>query len=466
MNRVTLPYVMVVALAIGLLTVVPAASARDDVLQSVIDMSAPMVQVSPKNLYSADSIKVFEEEVKHARQAGIPLSVQIVQIPSTLPPLNGASRSEQASGLSQERTQSFADSLLRQKPVESSEGADDGVLMLIVVPRTHREGTTVAFATGSNTFPLNNVRPDDFDEAITRMTSLFKEGRVSDGILSGLYYINYQNLFGPPVQRTQSTLLNDLKRAINVPGAALTLGACAALVGFCVFAMRRHRGTGTTAADMDNPYIVAALQHGRVDHQVTTSALTALVQRGALRWKADGDTLIVAEPNAATWPFERAVIACLAAEAVDGVLSPSAMRQLANVTKPARAVLEREMIDRGLVDPASRVWTWRIVSGCLTLLTLLALLIVPAIRSMSDAIVLAIVIGVIVATAVVRWATTMSALTSTGQAALSAWNPSRFTPADQQIARSTDALDHVATNPDASSSSANRIRALRGLGAI
>jgi uncharacterized membrane protein YgcG len=151
----------------------------------------------------------------------------------------------QAQEMDAGQTAAYASELRSEWRVESREGADDGLLILIVVDPGGRNATRSALSWGENALPNNGL-----DQRIAQgiedswLSENLEEGRTFEGVLFTLRRFNYYSEYEPP----QPGPLSE-RQALVRTGMAWASPALA-LVAIAPFVMTR---TGTRAGGPWNP---------------------------------------------------------------------------------------------------------------------------------------------------------------------------------------------------------------------
>jgi len=148
----------------------------------------------PENLpYFYDAAGMFPEDQRNtlARDAQL---LQSTGIP-TLVYVREASAAQAAI----EESQDFADQLRTDWGVESEEGADDGLVLLVSwVPNTPQASTAV-FSYGAATFENSGLTPEAIQETIdTSVASLIDQGKPFETLVYLMRETRYTGIYSPP----------------------------------------------------------------------------------------------------------------------------------------------------------------------------------------------------------------------------------------------------------------------------
>lgn len=415
--------ILLIALA---LVATPAGAQDRDPLAPVSGMEAPQFEAFPPDAVAEENAEAITALVNEARLFGVPVAVRVVDLPIDHTALSGFSDLDPSSPIAEETVREMAQAWMSYEPIESAPGADDGFLMFVVIPDDPTLSVAV-FEWGSNALPLNGLTQENVDAVIDDLVMpRFAADEISQGIRLGLSVFSYNNLFGEPERRQLSELHQNLKLAVDVPLAGITIISALVLVGFALWIHRRDRGSTSARPHRTlSPLAAAALHQGRVDDIVLTGSMLTLIREGALYpGSLERDPLMIA-PEAQSRvsdPYARNVLDILERHADStGTIPPAVMRRFADVASPAQSALEDDLARHELFNPFGRVeTTWLVLAstlvGAIALFTLL-----PSILGMSRIGVFAIVFAAICIAGVVTWAVRRSWTTSRGETALREW---------------------------------------------
>lgn len=443
-------------------------SAQRDPLAPVFDMEAEPLQVHPPELVAQENQDAIIGLVQEARQFGVPVAVRIVSLEQGHEFLPDLGDLEPGTRLVEDTMRELAIQWLGREPIESSPGADDGFLMLVIIPEDQSLSSAI-IQPDEDALPLNGLTRGNIDEVIaTHVLPSFENNEVSQGIRTGLSIFSYNNLFGTPERIELGDLHRDLQMVAGIPLAGATALGAGALAVLALWI--RSREHGTPAGDTGEPisaFAAAALHRGRVDDAVVTGGLLELLRRGAL--VADGDQLRLAEGKALEPgdPLLGGIMDALRQNAgSDGAIQPAAARRLHDLVGPAATALEDDLASRGMFNKDGRVeLMWLVLASGLVGATALFTLI-PSTLGMARFGIAAIALAAVTIAVVLTWATRRSWTTPMGRDALQAWLADA--PADERIA--FDAVVHQdellsAIGGPFTPPTVDVVRRLRGLGA-
>lgn len=386
-----------------------------------LTMEAPPFASFPAGILTGDDATLIYRLVLENREFGVPLAVRVISVPTSAARLPGPVPSQQ------EITKRLAAEWLANEPIESSPGADDGILLLVVIPADDHTQTTAAYATGANAFPQNGVTRPRLD-AIVRgvMEPYFRADTVGTGIAEGTATLSYENLFlsSPRIEVTGAR--ERLQSVANLPLAALAAASALALLGFA-FWLNRRRGPAGSATGPLSPFAAAAIARGRVDDAVTTGAVLHLIELGALTpWTTPrGVTLAIGPAPTGADRFVVHVWDALRVEAQGEppAVSPAAMRRLPDVLSAPRHELEDDVARRGLLNRNAKRETLWVGLACFIVLAVALYTLTPAIVGLARWGVFAAAFALVAICLTIWWLSHRSWATATGEAALRAWTP-------------------------------------------
>lgn len=465
--------VLLILIAFTIAGVPVSIAAERDPLASVVDMDAPQLQTVPPSIFTSAQRDNITSVVNEARLFGVPLVVRVIRVPAPLGLLSDSTAIASAAPSAQQLTQRLAEEWLAEEGVETSPGAEDGILLLVVIPEGNHRLTKAAIATGDNALPLNGLTRERLDNVVTDiMQPSFANNSIGAGIHSGISHLSYDNLFAVPVrlQRTdQQEKLRDLTN--TVPVGIIALGV-AALGGLILWIRRRDR-TRIAAPDGNllSPFEAGALARGRVDEPVVTAALLHLIDCGAIdaRIQRSGELVLWVNPNVTVAdPFAQEVAHRLVVEAgQDGHLPDPAMRRLQDILVPAREWLHNRLAARNLFNSDARVEAVWITLGSAALGALGLFTLVPSMVAMSHLGIFAVIIAMLAVAAALTWAVRRSWTTRAGEQRLETWLSSPRDPEIRGIHEMIvhqDALLQTPGGPD-TPPPIRMVRGLRALGA-
>jgi len=132
---------------------------------------------------------------------------------------------------SREESQATADQLRVEQNIESSEGADDGMIMLVTVhPESPRSGTVV-LSFGRHALPKGGLTVESVENIYERtMLPRLKRSRLYSALHVGIRRIIYLETYIPDVQPPLTETQKTVRSVINVVGPLAFLGGAAGLV--------------------------------------------------------------------------------------------------------------------------------------------------------------------------------------------------------------------------------------------
>lgn len=414
-------------IVIGFLFSNPAfVNAERDPLASVVDMSSPQVQVIPDDLFTNEQRASLAGVVNEARLFGVPLVVRAITLPTSLQALPDATTLTGVVPNEQEIVQRMAEAWLAEETVETSDGAGDGILLLVVIPENDHTRASAAFATGPNALPLNGLTEEHLDRVLHDVIyPFFANNHIATGIHSGVAYLSYDNLFAVPARHQRSDQQQVLNDITSIAFTGLALAGILALDGLVLWIRRRDRYSGQGSEHLLSPFEAGALARGRVDANVITAALLHLVDIGALRLQTGqtGETILAIQDSVpVTDPFAQRIRDRLLAEAGNnGFVQGASMRRIQDVLSPVGDNLQDTLVARSLFNRDAKVETIWIVLASAALAAYAAFLLMPSMMSMSRLGLAAILLVAFAVIAALLWIARRSWTSRAGQAALAQW---------------------------------------------
>lgn len=130
-----------------------------------------------------------------------------------------------------EESQATADRLRVAQKVESSEGADDGMMMLVTInPEAPRSGTVV-LSFGRNALPKGGLTAESVEDIYERvMLPRLKRNRLYSALHVGIRRIIYLETYIPDPQPPLTESQRTVRGVVNVLGPLMFLGAAAGFV--------------------------------------------------------------------------------------------------------------------------------------------------------------------------------------------------------------------------------------------
>ena len=127
------------------------------------------------------------------------------------------------------QSQYFADQLRATWNIESTPGADDGIVFLITIRESVPKTALLSLSYGSNVFPVGQMTIDDLNNMLdTEANPRFNVGNVNGGMTFALRRILYAIEYTAPYPAERTTLQN-VAHAISVPLSALAVFGVLAL---------------------------------------------------------------------------------------------------------------------------------------------------------------------------------------------------------------------------------------------
>lgn len=372
-----------------------------------------------RNLAYEETMSALVNVVNESRDFGIPFTVHVITD-------EGIDDERSADEIAADR---YADA-----PVETREGADDGLLMVVIVTEPDHTETRVGFAAGTNFYPRGGITPERLETiASVQMQALIDENRIGDAVVEGATWVEWTQLFQPTPNEPATHLEKGLGNLLE-PWGALLFGGLAALVLAAAVGTKALTWRGTTASvtlDGDDAIDMGAIARGRVDRAVLAGALLDAVDRGTI--VLDGQRHLRA--GEAATPRDTLLIEALGdIEARGGTPTPAVLgRYLANDAE-ARHALENRLATAGALDPRSPVLTvWlRCIAAVGTVLGVIGL-VVSVLGEVAPSLAGAIALTGI-SLVVLIWNERRSWTTSAGRGALRVWEVAHPSPEDRQRA--------------------------------
>lgn len=159
-----------------------------------------------------------------------------------------------------DHAQMVADAMLRTWNVESSPGADDGLVILVTLHGSSPRGSSVVLAYGPNTFPIGQMTEAYMlqvynDDMVPRMRTNDAVGALTWGVRRLVYYAEYTPPFPDPIVGTQATV----KTVADALGPAVPQTTVLILLLVPVFAERRLTVWPTRQSLASSAILIAAI---------------------------------------------------------------------------------------------------------------------------------------------------------------------------------------------------------------
>ena len=403
--------------AVQLYSIVTSEHDGWDIFAPVEATTEPLV-VEPRNLLSRDDRESLNHVVTETRGYGIPWSIWVV------------SRDSLESDLSAEE---IAAQRYAEQPVESTEGAGDGLLMVVVVPEPDHTATEVAFVTGPNFYPKGGITPERLDEiAEVQMAPLITDDNIGDAVIEGATWVEWTQLFQPAPDSPPSNLERGLQDLLSPLGAA-AIAALAIIVLAAAVLVKAitWRGSGAATQPDLNGLLAAAAARGRVDRHVIAGAILNAVDRGAIAVDDRGLTAPAEPQEASKWDAKlRALVSDL--QQGGEPVTPALLTRYLRHNGDLRRAIEDELARDGAFHPRSpvlTVWLRWIAAGGL-LLGAIAL-VLAVIGESAPALTAGLALATI-SLVVLIWNERRSWTTRSGMRALAQWRATHDAPDDRE----------------------------------
>lgn len=455
-------------LTLAMLTTQTVEARDRDPLAPVFSMKAVPFEAFPPDLVAPQNAEAITALVNEARLFGVPVAVRVVSVAEGHPRLPQLADQDPAARVPDEVMRDMAQRWMGEEPIESAPGAEDGFLMLVVIPEDPTLSTAV-IEPGPNGLPLNGLTRANIDEVMqTLVLPSFENNEVSQGIRNGLSVFSYNNLFGKPERIELDDLHTDLQLVAGVPLAGATALGAAGLLGLAAWIRRRGKALPAPGESLAmSPFEAAALHEGRVNDAVVTGGLLELMRRGVVTNDDHGLRVDERRAGAIADPLLGDIVAILRRNAgPDGRIGMSSVRRLHDLMGPARKNLEDRLAAHGLYNRDGRVeLAWLLLaSGLVAGIALFTLL--PSILGMARFGIIAIILAILAITVVLTWGMRRSWTTPRGREAMEAWRGSASV--EERVA-----FDTIVHQDDLISSVGGPftpatvvlVRSLRGLGA-
>lgn len=365
-------------------------NAREGDTLEPITIEAPNLVTWPENLLAEDpDFRVINQRVREARNSGVPLAVRIVDL--TMPEnelpfqVRQYLREDFSQPLSPEQQQTIAESWVRSEAIETSDEANDGFLLLVLVPED-RTQTQAIWWIGPNALPLNGLTRENIAATQGVMNDQFAQGNMPNGVFLGVSEFSYNIQFGTPERLERSTLQDALHMAM-IPMAIITALTGLAIPVLAVVLSRRN-STDAQIRDEISPWEAAALHMGRARAEIPAAMLLRAIQDGHTTPLEDGGLQIsTASSNDAI-----EVLRPFADE--DGIVDKATMYEITALTQPVREGIEQRLASIGAMTPDAVRDRCSLLVAIGIAAFMAALTTVPGVVSMSAIGVLGIVIAI------------------------------------------------------------------------
>lgn len=447
------------ALMLVVLLTMPVASvtAREGDTLEPIQINAPALSTWPDDLLHTDDANDIAGRVHEARASGVPVAIRIVDLsqdPMDLPfQARQYARLDLSQPLTPEQQEQVGQSWVNAEPVESSAGANDGFVLIVLVPED-RTQTQAVWWVGAEALPINGLTQANILATQTVMSQQFADSNMPNGVYLGISEFSYNIQFGEPEQLVPTELQRALRWS-TVPLAIVTIAAGVGVPVLAYWCSRRVPKDPIGEHEL-TPWEAAALQQGRARQEIPAAMLLDAVHRGTLTPLAGGALQI----------GDDAVLEPLRAYATtDGVVSKAALYEIEAIMQPVRTDIEERMASIGAMTASARADRTLILVAMGITAFLAVLSVVPSVVSMSRWGIFAITIALIGIGAGWWWLTYRSYTTPGGRTLLADWL-STASPEDRErfeMVVHQDMLTDQRGGPDVHQQM-RLMRQLRGLG--
>lgn len=445
-----------------LLMVAPAlsATAREGDTLVPVTIDAPLLITYPDTFLTDNDFSAIQGRVTEARNSGVPLAVRIVDLSSNnrdVPPEIRRLIDTDLSQLTEIQINGITQVWIDQEPIETAPGADDGLLLLVIVP-ADRTQTQALWRIGPNALPLNSLTADNIAATVPTMEAQFAQRYVANGVFQGLLEFGSSIQFGVP-ERRESTTLQDALHTAMIPLAVVT-----ALAGLAIpliaWRLGRPSASEVPATATLTAWEAAAIRIGRASPAVTTAMSLDAVHEGAFRPADDGGLFLSPESDN---PMVETLRPFASSE---GVISRAATLEIEGITHPLRLEMEDRLASIGAFTKSARTdRTWMLLAIGINAF-LIASGTIPIVVSMSAIGILGIAIAVLGIACGWWWLEHRSYTTEAGAAMLTDWLETASTEERNRFdlaVHQTFLIEHTG-GPD-TSAQMKLVRHLRGLGA-
>lgn len=365
--------------------------AREGDTLEPIAIDAPNLITWPENMLDEEpDYRIINQRVREARNSGVPLAVRIVDLSlpeNELPfQIRQFLREDFSQPLSPELQQQIANAWVKSEDIETSAEADDGFLLLVLVPED-RTQTQAIWWIGPNALPLNGLTTENISATQNVMNDQFSRGNLTDGVFLGISEFSYNIQFGTPDRLERSTLQNAL-RISTVPLAIFSAISGVAIPVLAVVFTRQNNFGSTIKFEL-SPWEAAALHIGRARAEIPAAMLLDSIHNGEISALADGSLQLSSNSSNTAVELLRSFVDD------NGIVDTATMYEIEALLEPVRRTIETDLMGIGAMTPdAGRDRIAMLVAmGIAAFLAMLG--IVPSVLSMSAVGVLGIGIAII-----------------------------------------------------------------------
>lgn len=317
----------------------------------------------------------------------------------------------------------YAANLLNDLEIESAPGADDGLLMMAVIPEGNHTATTVHFAAGHAFYPRGGITPERLEWiADVQMAPYIADNTIGDAIIEGAYWVEWMQFFEPPPNPAPTVLQTGLRDLLH-PLGTVALGGLAMLIagGAVAVAVMTRRGIGPAdRIDLDVTG-ATALAIGRVNCQVIAGVVLDAIERGVLIETAEGLAHGSNDTSPRSGRYDAQIVRAVTSLQEEGaVVTPARLvRYLGKSELPS--TIEDNLAGYGLMHPRSPLFqaVLRIATVAGSLLGITGLVV--AVLGQVESTLFAALALTAVAIPGLIWNESRSWTTRAGQTALKQW---------------------------------------------
>lgn len=386
----------------------------------VIDVD-PLIAQPPDILSARDRetirhVVVNTDEEPQPRRFGIPWSVAVIRDTEIDPDMEVAE---------------YAETLFDDLEIESSEGADDGMLMAVVIPEGNHTGTSVHFVTGANFYPRGGITPERLRWiADVQMAPMIANNTIGDAIIEGAFWVEWMQLFEPP---PRPPAIESTSSALHPLGSTAMAGLTLLIVGAAVYiAVVTRRGDTRMSEPVALDAILAsAIAIGRINQRVVAGVVLDGIERGVLtdsgnRLMLPADTTVGRQGRHDS-SLTQAMISL--ARLNVPVSFDRLVRYLGASELPQ--TMEDELASGGLMHPRSRLFYLALKLAAITGTSIGVIFLVLAVLGEVESTLLAAIALIVASVSVLIWNESHSWTTRAGGDQLARWLAQRHHDQDR-----------------------------------